>query len=106
MSLTNTFAFIIGILPLLLLVGVMKQIKPKGNLLWVYGIMFILISAFLLHYLNNDLPLTLDALFNAEALAESELEKNKKELEVWVYLGPAVIAAIGANFITEYLIKE
>lgn len=106
MSFANTFAFIIGISPLLILVGVTKFIKPKGNALWIYGTIFILFAAFFLDYLSSDLPLLLNKLFELGALTEDELASNKGTLSIWVYLAPAIIAAIGANFITEYLVHH
>lgn len=102
----NIMAISLGALPLMLLIGLMKIIHPRGNFLWIYGVACILVAAFSLWSLDQHIPKILGWFYDGGAISNEEHSEYRNNLKVWVYLCPAVIAAIGANFISSYLLLD
>lgn len=91
--------------PLLLIIYLYKSLPPKyyGLLLW--GVILILWASFNFGWLS-------EAIFKIEtSTVNDDSEKSLKyivltNLQVWVYVVPAVTAAVGANLITEFLLRN
>ncbi|WP_303732776.1 hypothetical protein [Idiomarina piscisalsi] len=102
----SIIALAFGVLPLMILVGMMQLIRPTGNWRWIYGVACILLAAFSLWVLDHILPTILSYLSQQGEISKKEYASFGLELSLWLYLCPAVTAAIGANFISSYLLRE
>ena len=94
---------VMGVMPLFVVVLIYKEAKPKYHGLWFFGILIIAIAGFLAGGLG-----VLES-FISHKLAEGSEKEILKETQhtvgIWIYIGPAVIAAIGANLITEFILR-
>lgn len=93
-----------GVAPLFVIIIIYKTISPKYHGMWMFGALLILLAGLLAGALN-----ILDAFIQAQlakGATELALEEAKASVKIWVYIGPAVIAAIGANLITAFILKD
>ena len=104
-QLVNVVGVIFGLIPLLIVIITAKEYKPVYHRFWIYGFVFIALAAALFAVLNS---LTLVAMgIEVSTLDDkSTLNGIKNTLSVWTYIGPAAIAALGVNLITEFITKE
>ncbi|USD35834.1 MULTISPECIES: hypothetical protein [Ferrimonas] len=63
---------------------------------------FILLAALLFDVLDSSTLAVMSIEAKEEAVAK-ELKEVKSNLAIWTYIGPAAIAAIGVNLISEFL---
>ena len=97
----NLAVFSSGLFPLFILIFIYKLVSPRYHGLWIFGMTFIAISGLLAG------SLLLLKKFYAENIATFEgVDVANFGLELWLYIVPAVIAAIGVNLITEYILKN
>ncbi len=93
-----------GVMPLFIMVVIYKETSPKYHGMWIFGSLLILLAGLLAGALN-----ILDVFIQAKlagGATELALEEAKRSVKIWVYVGPAVIAAIGANLITAFILKD
>ncbi|EHR1161782.1 hypothetical protein V8046_004843 [Vibrio parahaemolyticus] len=97
-NLVNLCVFASGLFPLFILIFLFKVVNPKYHGYWVFGIIFIMVAGLLTGSLNLLGGLIED---HAESLKDSK--QASFTVELWLYIVPASIAAIGVNLISQYL---
>lgn len=93
-----------GVAPLFLMIVLFKGIKPKYHGLWFFGFLIICIAGLLaggLSILEGNLSKNL-----ADGNTKQALKDAQHTVTVWIYIGPAAIAAIGVNLITEFILRD
>lgn len=95
----------ISVLPILVMLYLYKSKPPKYYGLFLWGVLLICYSGFVFGWLSDAIYLLNEAaVWNEnEKKVRNEIVSN---LKVWVYLFPAVTAAVGVNLISAYLTKE
>ncbi|WP_203142917.1 hypothetical protein [Marinobacter mangrovi] len=104
MDIASAISMGMGGLPLFFVVLLYKEAKPKYHGLWIFGILIIAIAGMLAGSLD-----ILEHFISEKLAAGSEKEVLKEAqhtVGVWIYIGPAVIAAIGANLVTEFILTD
>ncbi|SHE69062.1 hypothetical protein [Vibrio gazogenes] len=97
----NLAVFASGLFPLFILISVLKIKQPKYHGYWVFGIICIMISGLLAGTLT-----LLGGLIKSYADELQGVEQATFTVELWLYIVPASIAAIGVNLISQYLVSE
>lgn len=101
LDVASAFSIGMGVAPLFVIIIIYKAISPKYHGMWIFGVLLILLAGLLVGALN-----IIDALIQVQrtkGVSELALEASVK---IWVYVGPAVIAAIGVNLITAFILKD
>jgi len=93
-------------LPPIILIWMIDQNKPKyyGHLL--YGIMFIIYSILAFKGLTSVSVGIAEKFATYQSHPQNiinDFKDIKSNLDAWVYVIPAVIAAIGANLVTQFI---
>ncbi len=104
-ALVNWIGLFMGVLPLVVVVILYKEGKPQYHGLWIFGGLMIMIAA-LLFVILSGLPSIIEQLNSEGKVSNTEFQSSKENIALWAYIGPAVIAAIGANLITEYILRD
>lgn len=104
-QLINFAGVFFGLVPLLIGIYTIKEFKPVYHRFWIFGFVFIGIAAALFTLLDN-LTLIALSIIPESAEVEAELAEMKSSLAIWTYIGPAAIAALGVNLITEFITRD
>ena len=99
MSYVNLSVFASGLFPLFAMIYFYKAIQPKYHGNWVFGVIFIMVAGLLAGTLN-----LLQSFIVKHAGNLDEVGSATFTLELWLYIVPASIAAIGVNLISQYLV--
>lgn len=94
-----------GLIPLCLVIYTTKEFKPVYHRYWIYGFVFIGLAAALFAVLDS-LALVATGMDVSTAEDTATLNGIKSTLAIWTYIGPAAIAALGVNLITEFVTKD
>lgn len=104
-QLINVVGVIFGLIPLLLVIYTTKEFKPVYHRYWIYGFVFIGLAAALFAVLDS-LARVATGIDVSTAADKTTLSGIKSTLAIWTYIGPAAIAALGVNLITEFVTKN
>jgi len=103
--LTNILVALFTLLPLFIMLYYYKSMQPKYYGLFLWGGALIVWSALCFGELNNAVNLMNSSSPNNHT--EETLKNNIiSVLQVWLYIMPAITAAIGANLITQFLLSK
>ncbi|HHX8453061.1 TPA: hypothetical protein ACVO0J_004700 [Vibrio diabolicus] len=97
-NLVNLYVFASGLFPLFVLIFIFKVVNPKYHGYWVFGVVFIMVAGLLTGSLN-----LLGGLIEKHAESLTDSKQASFTVELWLYIVPASIAAIGVNLISQYL---
>ncbi len=101
----NLLVAFTSLFPLIVMLYLYKAMPPKYYGLLMWGVILVVWSAFNLGWMSEAITLLNNS--NVSASAEKSVKRTVlANLQIWVYLVPAVTAAIGANLITEYLTRN
>lgn len=96
----NAVGLMFGVVPLVLAVWFLKELKPLYHRYWFFGVIFLIISAALFALLGSVTDMILTVRVN------NQTKEVVTTLAIWAYVGPAVLLAIGANLITQFLVLK
>ncbi|HIF9326957.1 TPA: hypothetical protein ACX6RP_003418 [Photobacterium damselae] len=99
LSYINLSVFASGLFPLFVLIFFYKMTQPKYHGNWIFGVIFIMVACFLAGTLN-----ILQGFIINYVDKPDEVNDATFTIELWLYIVPASIAAIGVNLISHYLI--
>lgn len=108
-NLMNIFLTCILSLPLLVFIYLYKQTRPKYYGILVGGILLLGYSAAVFYSLSDVKAHIAKLYVRATNLSQSDKEAYEvigKKLELWLYVLPVAVGAIGANLITDFIKKK
>ncbi|MDD2582006.1 MAG: hypothetical protein PHR66_08440 [Desulfuromonadaceae bacterium] len=100
------FIFAVILLPLLIVIFLFKETSPKyyGYLFW--GALLVVWAALVFGYLNDvktEFAFKCKNIGKLPPLDQNTVKGIITNLELWIYIFPSVVAAIGANLITDFI---
>lgn len=102
----SLLVILLCISPTIGLVYVYKESAPRYHGIFLFGVIFILWAAFSLGILKALIvdPDKVEMFFGGRF--SPQINKINANLDMWVYIFPAVNAAIGVNLISEFLLRN
>jgi len=96
---------IVGVMPLLMLIGFYKLFQPKYYGIPLFALFFILVGTGVLGMSSDFLDIVTPNIVDGNP-DNTYLNDIKAKIEMWGFVFPAVTLAIGVNLFTEFLNRE